>query len=255
MSSGATFSSSAIGVERFRRVVEPQRNRAAARRKLHSELVGEGERAIPLAEKLVRKRLVGAGGFFLGLERLRRDKKHRSLARLAFLQPRDAEIRQDAKLVGLRELVPFLLAHCEQSEPGELIFAAFQKSRGGGDLLSQRIGRSRRRGLASGFEVNHRVGAGQGLALRGGSEISKELRILVEQILYIFPGQNFDRGDGAAAVGAVEIENRTLQAFGLCGRRRDHEAADRQLQARGAVDGVLDLDNGQFAARIARDRT
>src|SRR6266446_5066794 len=134
----------------------------------------------------MRERLVRACVLLVGLQRLGRDEKHRSFARLAFLQPRDAEIREDSKLVGVRELGPFLLAHPEQAESRDLILAAFQKSRGGGDLLSQRIRRSRRRGLTSRLQVNHRVRASQGLTLRGGSEISKDLRILVEQLLYIF---------------------------------------------------------------------
>src|SRR5271156_1131558 len=126
---------------------------------------------------------------------------------------------------------------------------ALEISGGGRDLLSQRIGRSGRRGLASRFEMNHRVGARQRLALGGSSEVGENLRILVEQLLDIVPRQNLDRRDAVFAVGAVEIEQRTLQAFWLGGRGRDHKASDWKLQARGPVHGVLDLGNRQLAAR------
>src|SRR5208337_623742 len=65
-------------------------------------------------------------------------------------------------------------------------------------------------------------------------------------------GQNLDRQDAVIAVGAVEIEQRTLQALGLGGRGRDHEASDWQLQARGPVHSVLDLGNRQLVARSAQ---
>src|SRR5271156_3667769 len=100
--------------------------------------------------------------------------------------------------------------------------------------------------------MNHRIGARQRLALGGGSEVGQDLRILVEQFLNIVPGQNLDRRDAVLAVGAVEIEQRTLQAFGLGGRGRDHEASDWKLQARGPVYSVLDLGNRQLASRSAQ---
>ena len=105
--------------------------------------------------------------------------------------------------------------------------------------------------------MNHRIGARQRLALGAGAEVGENLRILVEQLLNIVPRQNFDRRDAVLAVGAVKIEQRTLQAFRLGGRGRDHEASNWKLQARGPVHSILDLSDGQFAARstqIALDR-
>src|SRR5580700_4527006 len=96
------------------------------------------------------------------------------------------------------------------------------------------------------------IGARQRLALRGGSEVGENLRILVEQFLNVVPRQNFDRRDAVFAIGAVEIEQRTLQTLGLGGRGRDHEASDWKLQARGPVHGVLDLGNRQLASRSAQ---
>src|SRR5258708_14799924 len=100
--------------------------------------------------------------------------------------------------------------------------------------------------------MNDRVGARQRLAVRRGSEVGENLRILVEQLLNIVPRQNLDRRDAVFAVGAIEIEQRTLQAFRLCGRGRDHEASDWQLQAGGPVYSVLDLGNRQLASRSAQ---
>src|SRR5580704_1659083 len=105
--------------------------------------------------------------------------------------------------------------------------------------------------------MNNRIGARQRLPLGSGSKVGEDLRILVEQLLNIVPRQNLDRRDAVFAVRAVEIEQRTLQAFGLAGRGRDHEASEWKLQARGPVYGVLDLANRQLTSRseqIALDR-
>src|SRR5258708_19304919 len=100
--------------------------------------------------------------------------------------------------------------------------------------------------------MNDRVGARQRLAFRRGSEVGENLRILVEQLLNIVPRQNLDRRDAVFAVGAVEIEQRTLQAFRLGSRGRDHEASDRKLHAGGPVYTVLDLGIRQLASRTTQ---
>ena len=103
--------------------------------------------------------------------------------------------------------------------------------------------------------MNDRISARQRLALGAGAEIGEDLRILVEQLLNIVPRQNFDRRDAVFAVRAVEIEQRTLQAFRLGGRRRDHEASNWKLQARGPVHSILDLSDRQLAALKHANRT
>ncbi len=87
----------------------------------------------------MRERLIGARVLLVRLQRFRRNEQHCRFARLAFLQPRGAEVREHAELVHVRELAPLLLAQSEQCEARKLTLMALEKCRGGRDLLSQRV--------------------------------------------------------------------------------------------------------------------
>src|SRR5262249_49854100 len=129
----------------------------------------------------------------IGQQRLGRDEEHRGFARLAFSKPCHTKIREHPELGGVGQLRPFLLANPKQRKPRELKLPTIQKAGGGGNLVSQGIRRSRRRGFASRLEMNCRVGAGQRLALRGSRKVREYLRVFIEQFLDLVPCEDLYR--------------------------------------------------------------